>query len=292
MNKDLLQVIKLLAEKPKQSFEREKTLNSTQKTFAGKTSENVEQWVQTINLNMKAANVPELRQLVIAAGYLNDAALQFYQKEITADPKLLWKDFEKSLIKHFRPANYQDVLLNKLNELTQKSNFSKYIEQFTIMVNQTENLPDHVKKYMFIKGLNENIAANVNFRRPNSLIEAIQLAKDFEESFPTKTNEISKNSEINLIRSYKSKQRISHNVCFQCGRTGHRRAKCPQLNKANKYDKQKKKQKNAYKKTICTYCGKTSHVESECLKKQREELNKNNDRNNYKNNYKNDRNEN
>ena len=167
----------------------------------------------------------------------------------------------------------------------------KYIEQFTIMANQTESLPDHVK-YMFIKGLNENIAANVNFRRPNSLIEAIQLAKDFEESFPTKTNEISKNSEINLIRSYKSKQRISQNVCFQCGRTGHRRAKCPQLNKANKYDKQKKKQKNAFKKKICTYCGKTSHVESECFKKQREELNKNNDRNNYKNNYKNDRNEN
>ena len=58
---------------------REKNMNSSQKTFSGRVHENIDQWIESINLNMQVANIPEHRKILVAAGYLHDNALFFYQ---------------------------------------------------------------------------------------------------------------------------------------------------------------------------------------------------------------------
>ena len=226
LQKDIVQAIKMLAERPEKQTnngDREKNLNNTQKTFAGRMSENVDQWVATLNLNMEAANIKEARKMIVAAGYLTDAALQFYQQE-DKKRRLEWRSFQIDLIKRFRPANFQDVLLSKLNEMQQKGSLSKHIENFTILINQAEGIPEHVKKYLFIKSLNENVSSNVNFRKPKDLDEAIQIARDFEESFIRASNDET-GVAVNYAR-YSRYNRPQQNVCYQCGKPGHRKNEC------------------------------------------------------------------
>ena len=184
-------MVKLLAKqnKPKSEEnkeeakeEKEKTMNNQMKVFAGRVNENVDQWVLAINLNMDAANVKGDRQMKIAAGYLTEAALQFYQQEMKKG-SVKWEDFQKDLIKRFRPSNYQDILYNKLNEMRQQSCITKHIEHFMFLMNQAENISGDIKRNLYLNSLNKEIAANVRYRQPQNLEEAIQFSRVYEESF-------------------------------------------------------------------------------------------------------------
>jgi hypothetical protein len=271
------------------TYPKEKNINSTQRTFSGKVNENVNQWLMQMNLNLKSANVPDERKLIVAVGYLLDGALQFFESE-QRKGFITWNTFQKALKERFQPANYQTILYNKLNSLKQTGALNKHLEQFDYLMNQTEDIPEHIKVTLFTKSLSKDISENVEYRRPKNVAEAIQLAIDYNNSF--KKDEV----EVNAMRAKKnnSNKQVSKTFikCFIC-EGNHRMAECPtktqlkskptprttrndtkvnrnqsyQQNATNFY-KQKQFEKNKQL-TLCTYCGKTNHTENECYKKMR-----------------------
>jgi hypothetical protein len=48
---------------------KEKPINPTQKTFGAGINEDVDGWLNSINLNMEAADVPEDKKAIVAAEY-------------------------------------------------------------------------------------------------------------------------------------------------------------------------------------------------------------------------------
>jgi hypothetical protein len=59
---------------------RQFSMNSSQPLFMGKFSENVEDWLFTTEINMRAAGILEDRKVDIAAGYLRENALQVFKQ--------------------------------------------------------------------------------------------------------------------------------------------------------------------------------------------------------------------
>jgi hypothetical protein len=49
-------------------------------------------------------------------------------------------------------------------------------------MNQTEGMSEHIKVSLFIKSLSIDIAQAVSFRKPNTIHEAVQVARDYEYS--------------------------------------------------------------------------------------------------------------
>lgn len=179
---DMFELIKAMSRTVNSSYEkhesvREKNLNSSQKTFSGRVSENIDQWVESINLNMQVASIPEHRMLIVAAGYLHDNALFFYQQEAKTKD-LDWQTFQFDLIKRFRPSNYQGTLFNKLALLKQKTALDKHLEQFTFIANQLDknSMTEFTKMQFFIQSLDEDMRAYVANRSPKDFEESIEFA--------------------------------------------------------------------------------------------------------------------
>ncbi|MFM7683964.1 MAG: RNase H-like domain-containing protein [Bacteroidota bacterium] len=252
-------------------FEGIRSINPTQNTFGGSSAENVDTWLNTINLNLEAANIPEDKKIIHAAGYLRDAAQQFYEAIKKENPSILWDNFQSQLRNRFRAHNFQKNLFIKLSDIKQKGSLGKHLENFTILINQTEGIPEHIKTSLFIKSLIPEISKAVSYRQPNKLSEAIQFARDYEEAYIK--SEDNSQAEINFIRNMGFKQKIQ---CFHCNKSGHKKSECYLLNKKPQSAVQvstRYAMNIPVKTKICSFCNKIGHLVEECFKKQRLEFN-------------------
>jgi len=58
---------------------REKNVNSAQQRFSGdKYSDDIDEWIETIDLNMESAHIRKENQIITAASFLHGNALTFY----------------------------------------------------------------------------------------------------------------------------------------------------------------------------------------------------------------------
>ena len=108
--KEMLEVLKRLSTAPPTSTatsQKRLPMNSSQPTFSGNKTENVNDWLTTTHTNLCVANVDNADKVLIASTYLRVRALQFYNsisKTITA-----WADFSPAMEKQFLPANYTQI---------------------------------------------------------------------------------------------------------------------------------------------------------------------------------------
>ena len=225
-----------------------KTLNSKQQTFYGTVNENVKDWLFSTNLNMEAAHVEEDEKTTIAAGYLRNNALQVYRQAV-AENDIDWDDFQNLMIKKFSRKDTETDLIKQLMELKQTGNVATYIEKFTYLVNQTTTLAESIKVYMFKSGMEKDIEAEITYRNPQTLDDAIEIAQDRE-------------------RSYGSKNATTNSAFL-----------------VNRYQQDNNQQNRTRRQGNCNYCGIIGHYAFECYKKNREEGNLNRNRQNNNNNY-------
>lgn len=131
----------------------------------------------------------------------------------------------------------------------------------------------------FIEGLPHDTRIIVKARKPDTLLEAVQIALEEETSRTSKTeihkniNEYRANNKGQLNRDSKPKynNRTSTGACYQCGRTNHQANQCraSETDRAryrNSCYKERLDQRNV-KIVTCKYCKKPNHTIEECRKR-------------------------
>ena len=209
---------------------RSKPMNSKQQLFSGKESENVKDWLFITNLNLETAEVNEELKTVTAAGYLRENALQVY-RQATEETELTWEKFKELLIKKFYKKDTNVDLIKKLYELKQTDSLTKYIEQFTYLMNQTSNIQENIKIHMFRNGTEKQIEAEIAYRNPGTLDEAIEIAEAYQRSFGSKTAKTQQTAYYSThYRTQQNNQnsntRRRDGNCHYCGIYGHFEADC------------------------------------------------------------------
>jgi predicted aspartyl protease len=233
----------------------EKPLNPSQKTFSGSINEDVDLWINSISLNMEAADTPEGKKHIVAAGYLTNGALQFYELAIKERRGLTWTQLQDELRKRFRAPNHQARIFTQLTQRGEP--LAKLIDRFMILINQTDALPEHVKVTMFIKALDNELGREVAYRNKHTLFEAIQVARDYERNYGRTREETTEVFQVRSKPETKPK-------CFACGKPGHKAADC---------FKRKQTEAPGSQKPTCNYCKKRGHKEEDCYKKKAAENN-------------------
>ena len=108
--------------------------------------------------------------------HLEDRALKWYQWFEKTHNLVNWDLFKNGLISHFGSDAYEDSM-GELTKLKQTTTVRDYQEQFEILANKTQGLPENFFTSCFISGLKKEIRANVLMFKPTTTMQAIGLAK-------------------------------------------------------------------------------------------------------------------
>jgi hypothetical protein len=129
-------------------------MNTTLPTFNGRPESNVNEWLYSCKRILEYRNYDESRRVGLASSYLRDIASQdCILHEQTHGKNWTWSEFESYMRKKYTPANHNQILRNKLQNLKQITSVKDhYIEKLAI---QAANMNDDEKLDLFLKVLKE-----------------------------------------------------------------------------------------------------------------------------------------
>jgi hypothetical protein len=212
-------------------------------TFSGKYNENVEDWLFIVEHNLRKARIPETAKLGEIIEYVRGTPLSILREHLQ-NGKTSWEDFRKTLIKTFKPVNFELETLNQLRELKQRD--FKFIGQY---VNKFLNLTTKIKltekeKFnYFLGGLSSSFVYEIKMRQASNMDEAVAIAMQFEKVKQSKpenkgrwsSNFSNKSVHDQLNGANPMRKQILPNdnktnkqklTCFKCGKEGHIATKC------------------------------------------------------------------
>ena len=100
--------------------------------------------------------------------------------------------------------------MGELTKLKQTTTVREYQEQFELLANKTQNLPESFFTSCFISGLKEEIKANVLMFRPTYNTQAIGLAKLQEHSIEAISKKTRQNFKVGESMISGQSRNISH----------------------------------------------------------------------------------
>jgi len=204
----------------------------------GKT-DNVDEWLFTVENAFEAINVPNEKKLNVVAPYLRKLPLQALVKYQSSQQDANWEDFAVLLKNTFKPADYMKKLKLKLRDLKQTESFESYLNRFRSIVNQIDDMTEQDQMLWFSEGLHPKTKFEVNSKNCQSLEEAILVATQFESCFGREkqvginyTRPFSQRRDLsfkkfpqkkfgekrNLAPNFSSRKPVK---CFKCQKIGH-----------------------------------------------------------------------
>ncbi|CAG8648700.1 6651_t:CDS:2, partial [Cetraspora pellucida] len=152
--------------------------------FHSKDDKNVLTWLLQVDLLFKARRVEDEERLQYVITGLKDAALQWYLNQVQShrDKTLFedWTSFASGIKAAFQPPHHQQLLRCQLRDLKQTSSVQEYAFRFRNLLEQIEEMHEADKVIYFTKGLKSATKAEVNYRAPNTLDDAVKLAASFD----------------------------------------------------------------------------------------------------------------
>ena len=159
----------------------EKTMNPTQPLFGDNNKMDVEDWLFITNQNLISARVNEDERGQVASGYLRGLPAQFYRMKLREYNvnMLSWEEVKELLISKYKKRNKELSITSQLYQLAQTDSVANYIEKFTYLINQTDELTEPVKICMFTNNINKEIAKEIEYKEPKSLEDAFHIAMKY-----------------------------------------------------------------------------------------------------------------
>jgi len=155
--------------------------------FYGKAGENVTTWIFQCESVFTAKGINDDRQrLHYVAGCLFEAALHWFQNaSLEADEdnpafEGQWTTFIVDIKKAFQPPHYQQILRRQLNTLKQSGHVQDYVYKFRNLVGQIEGMGQLDQVMHFVEGLKPVTRVEVNYRAPDTLAQAIDIAITYD----------------------------------------------------------------------------------------------------------------
>ena len=137
-------------------------VNVTLPTYHGRPDENLETWAFTVQTQLEVRGVDDAAKVAVASGFLRDAALQWFynhqnaakQKGASATGIRTWSELIQGLRVAFQPADYQNLLRDRLRQLQQRgSSTLDYVTEFRNLNGQILNSAE--------RGQNRTVCARI-----------------------------------------------------------------------------------------------------------------------------------
>lgn len=161
--------------------EREKLLLNNMPVYDGSDDLSlILSWMDHFKIIMPKLSGSREEKLLLISVKLRGDAMTWYAKFLaTADEKSTDSDLSDMLTSfraYFLPANFQQMLLNQLAELSQTTSVNAYNRSFDRLVNQLDNPnPAHLLA-TYIQGLKRDMRIHVVAKEPRGFIEAQRYA--------------------------------------------------------------------------------------------------------------------
>jgi hypothetical protein len=226
--------------------------------YNGRISQNVSTWLFQADQAFLSQNIQDEDRLPYIASMLGEAALEWYRNRCKAaeqDDSLIiadWNKFSVEIRKAFQAPHHQQLLRRKLKYLKQTGSVQEYIYEFRNLLGQTEGMGELDKVQYFVDGLKLRTKVEVNYRAPNNLDDAIEIAITYDTAmfgqgrldFPRRSSSFPQSSgpipmELDNVQARKPLSDVEREnlrrtgSCFFCREKGHIAKYCPK--KSGKY---------------------------------------------------------
>jgi hypothetical protein len=156
-------------------------------TFEGLTSkgerDDVNNWIFQVELYFRGKGITDHDQQVdYAASLLRGSALLWYRMELrrlpgAARPYDTWMEFSAALKTQFVPVNQTRRARDRLAECRQTTAVRRYIDMFSSISLEIDDLDATEQLDRFIRGLKPIVRREVELRAPRTFLEACTIAE-------------------------------------------------------------------------------------------------------------------
>lgn len=184
-NKELYRLIKEIElNSTNQITSIKERISSKLSFFHGKPLENLENWIFNVERAFGLEKVPKNEWPEMAAKYLKDSAQEVFQtwtmSNYHAKKVGKWEDMCEFFCALYRPANYGRLLRIRLDKLKQTGSYQDYVMRFLNIVNQLGNMSEQDKVHRFIAGLASINRSELQYKSPDTLLEAMNFAHNHD----------------------------------------------------------------------------------------------------------------
>ncbi|XP_077225809.1 uncharacterized protein LOC143859017 [Tasmannia lanceolata] len=186
-------------------------------------------WIMQVGQYFLLFNIPPLQKILYASFSLKGKALQYYKYLQNAGLISDWPSFTKALDRRFGPTEYEDPE-GALAKLHQTTTVAAYVDEYEMLSDRVEGLPESFRLKNFISGLKEEIRDTVQLLRPSTIDEAIALAsikdkkkktsfissKSVPNTYHPKHPSLNKNPAVRTISHAEMKDRRERGLCYNC----------------------------------------------------------------------------
>lgn len=142
-------------------------------------------WLFGLESFFKATNVTSHEQRInFAAAQLREAASTWW-KRVSIMPQVpqTWSEFKEQFLRQFLPVASKETARASLHAMKQRNNVAGYCDAFTSCLLQLEDgeMSEQDQLFLFRRGLNKEIALQLNLVRPKTLPEAMATAVLIEQ---------------------------------------------------------------------------------------------------------------
>ncbi|CAF1347029.1 unnamed protein product [Didymodactylos carnosus] len=173
---------------------RNDSFNNPPPLYDGKGGDNVVSWLFQVEELYRVKKLVGDDQLCYASTFLRDAALQWYhseRKEIDdciKQPILNFLEFKQRIRLAFEPPHHQQLLRQQLKMLKQTTAAQQYIYEFRNILGRIDAMVEPDKVTYFIDGLRGRTKAEMSYKAPAILAEAITIAITYDTAYFSTTS--------------------------------------------------------------------------------------------------------
>ena len=267
-----------LGPRPENPHEELAKLLKTFTNLGGKSFEGTESvmeiqaWLRTMDRIFDDMQLDDQRKRQVASRQLKGAALSWWEAVIAGrnEQEITWNQFKEILEARYVPASAKTILLEEFIKLRQGTmSVTEYTQKFEGLSKYGPMLvaDEASKNDRYIKGLNPGLSRAMLPHADKTFDQVIDLAMKFEQhdketerfrSFKNNNNKKNKgryhpyDKKKDEASDKKSKEINTKKTvvvtCHHCGKEGHIKPRCPDLQKAFK----------------CYICGKEGHMKKNC----------------------------
>ncbi|KAL4575579.1 hypothetical protein LXL04_022427 [Taraxacum kok-saghyz] len=143
--------------------------------------DDVNGWIYRVENYFEVHNFSKKERLRAVAICLEDTPLNWYRWVHEKTPFRSWSRFKRKIMERFQ-ASQEGSVQEQFLDISQTSTVREYVDRFEGFASQLGQIPESVQHSTFIKGLKEEVRADVQIAKTRSLNQALQLALRIEEN--------------------------------------------------------------------------------------------------------------
>lgn len=188
--------------------------------YSGKDSEDLDGWLFKMNNMFEAKKMKDHDRIISVANFLDGAALAWFRHLLEdiengqKQPLDTWEDFVTAIRLNFDPPNLQQLIRTQLRQLKQGTSLSDYIIQFRTLLSKITDMSEDDRIHYFVSGLKQETRSECDYRTPDTLVSAIQIAQNFDHSKYRRSNSVFPSGKSNFTNQPYAGPAASRSVSF------------------------------------------------------------------------------